>query len=81
MFANTPIGQKSFNDIVNVITLIDRPLLTELAQGIVERKMTVEEIEHLEVQIEAVIEQMAKDLDYLDREWIETAITQDEIPV
>lgn len=76
----TVIGDDYPKSIYRIIMMVNRPALIEFVKEVIGREITLEEVINLENQIESTVEMRIEDIDYLDKEWIEAAIINDNIP-
>lgn len=76
----TNAGPSYPKNIYRIIMMINRPALIEFVKEVIGREIILEEVINLENQIENIVEMMTEDIDYLDKEWIEAAIINDDIP-
>ena len=67
--------------VYRIVIIINRPALLDFVKEVTGRELSIEQCINLENQIESTVEMMTEDLDYLDKEWIEAAIVNDNIPM
>ena len=67
--------------VYRIVIIINRPALLDFVKEVTGKELSIEQCINLENQIESTVEMMTEDLDYLDKEWIEAAIVNDNIPM